>query len=291
MAKRREPKFHYYDWDFNRWFGSSTRAHCKALGGLKAQAAAGVYRELLDYCYKDGSIPSDLGGLAALAGLSVEDFEELWPTFRGKFRRHKKDPMRLVNDEVETRRRAWKAKVKKNSRAGVKSAQKRGAVKDNDGNDLANGRSTVVQRVLNHKSNKVISNKKEEKEALRASSPHVENGTAPVTTDTFDFEQKFREVWAAYPKAGRIKRPEAERQYIEKLSPATEPEAIHGRILTAITGKWQQSRKWAEGYIPALGEFIRLERYDEEPDPVDDRAHDDYEDWTNGNPRETRRNA
>lgn len=108
MSKRRPAEFHYYDWDFNLWFGSETRARCKAIPGdypmgLLANAAEGAYRNLLDYCYKQGDIPGDIGGLSALCGMSPEVFEMVWPAFRNKFVKARRTG-RLTLREIRHRR-------------------------------------------------------------------------------------------------------------------------------------------------------------------------------------------
>jgi len=153
MGKRTPAEFHYVEWHFRRWLGSETRARCQAVGGLLGCATKGAYRDLLDFCYDGGSIPADLPGLAAICGLAVEDMEKIWPTIRGKFQVHKKDSSRLVNNEVETRRREFKRTQKINSHAGRKSAEKRGSLSGKEINELGNDRSTGVQRPFNQKRN------------------------------------------------------------------------------------------------------------------------------------------
>lgn len=157
---RRPTEFHYYDWHFNRWFGSETRARCKALGGLLGQAAIGCARELFDYCYKDGSIPSDLDTLASLCSLTKTQMEKVWAAIGPKFQAHKSLPGRLGNAEVDIRRRVFKVSAKQKSHAGVASARKRAADKTNEDSNLSNDRATGVERPLDKKEE--IRNKKEE---------------------------------------------------------------------------------------------------------------------------------
>lgn len=90
-----------------------------------------------------------------------------------------------------------------------------------------------------------------------------------------DLHDEFETVWAAYPAKGRIKRPEAERQFCEWLLPhmADEQRAMVDRLVASINGPWPVSQNWVDGYIPALSEFIRLRRFDEEPAAWTPRAN------------------
>jgi len=45
-------------------------------------------------------------------------------------------------------------------------------------------------------------------------------------------------------------------------------EALHREIMAAVRGAWASSKLWADGYVPGLGEFLRLERWREDPEPV-----------------------
>lgn len=186
MSKYRPTEFHYYDWDFNNWFGSETRANCRALPssdmpmGLLANAAEGAYRNLLDYCYKQGDIPGDLGGMAALCGMSPEAFELVWPAFRNKFSAHKSKPNRLVHDKALARRRAWNNKRYQNSKAGTASALKRAMDKANGIIVMDNDRSPTVQRDFDSVHHEIGNRKKEignrkDAAAVAAEEPQQQN--------------------------------------------------------------------------------------------------------------------
>jgi hypothetical protein len=98
-------KLNWYRFNFLEWRTSETRGRCLALGGIQAMATLGVYRELVDLCNCQGYIPSDIGGLAAAAGCTVEVIEQVWPTLKHKFRTSK-DGKRLEqrNAKAEMRR-------------------------------------------------------------------------------------------------------------------------------------------------------------------------------------------
>lgn len=69
---------HFYPWDVTLWRGSETRMRF-------TPAERYFYRELLDHCYTEGSIPDDIIVLAKIADIDLKDAEEMWPVVRTKF--------------------------------------------------------------------------------------------------------------------------------------------------------------------------------------------------------------
>ncbi len=111
-------------------------------------------------------------------------------------------------------------------------------------------------------------------------SPRKEDPHSPPPGEIgFDFESHFQELWRAYPKKGQTKPPMAEQQYGEKLMAAPDREALHREILDAVTGKWARSKLWATGYINGLAEFLRLERWREDPEPAAGTDGGGYPEW------------
>jgi hypothetical protein len=86
-------------------------------------------------------------------------------------------------------------------------------------------------------------------------------------------EQRFAELWDAYPPKGRTKLVDAQRWYLEAVAP--DPERVHAAIMTTVLpgGKWALSENWARGYVQGLGEFLRNRRWLEEPEPYDPAKH------------------
>jgi uncharacterized protein YdaU (DUF1376 family) len=76
-----------YPWYVPDWRNSETR--------LKLTLEErGFFRELLDHCYVEGSIPTDVKLLAGIAGCSVAQAQRLFPKIREEF---DQDGDRLVN--------------------------------------------------------------------------------------------------------------------------------------------------------------------------------------------------
>jgi hypothetical protein len=78
----------------------------------------------------------------------------------------------------------------------------------------------------------------------------------------------FEELWKAFPAKGRTKRPLAEAEYDALMQTAPNQEELHRQIIDAVTGKWHRSKLWSAGFVAGLGEFIRLHRWMEEPEPA-----------------------
>lgn len=260
MKKQRQPELHFYEWSISRWLGSGTRMILPDYG-------RGIYRELLDLCYSQGSIPNinrDPDAKAALAahcGSTLERFEETWSKVSSKFIRHKKDDTKLISSAAEIIRREYFSYVE-----GQRARGKRNR-----------GRKTPAES-----SDKEASAKNVQSHCLESSEPIQTNGkltaiqtngnttaTQPLPTgaERFDPEVAFGELWETYPPKGRVKLPDSQRFYVEALMPDPNPERTHARIVEAISpgGKWAESDSWAKGFIPALPEWLRNRRWLEDP--------------------------
>ncbi len=77
-------------WHHSTWLSSETRHSMTA-------AQRGVYRDALDLCYAEGSIPADEPTLMRLLAITLEEFAETWPTVRDKFEAHPEKTNRLIN--------------------------------------------------------------------------------------------------------------------------------------------------------------------------------------------------
>jgi len=74
----KDAPLHSYPWYVADWRGSETRLTLPS-------AAKYVYRELLDYCWIEGSIPSDELALARIAAVEIKEFRSVWPLIKAKF--------------------------------------------------------------------------------------------------------------------------------------------------------------------------------------------------------------
>jgi hypothetical protein len=259
VSIRRPAEFHYYDWDFNLWFGSETRANCRALPseypmGLLGNAAEGAYRNLLDYCYKHGDIPADIGGLSALSAMSPEVFEMVWPAFSNKFQAHKSKPGRLVHGQVSTRLRAFKQKRKQKVDAGSLSAQKRRTNKSISNNNLDSTPTAEVSDRVAGADHEVRSKKKE----VRS----ISNASAEPESSTCSPEWWVQRLYARHPK--KRDKVLVEHAVSALWEQTADPLALFERIDAAhvkrcATNDWQKNNG---NYAPKLAEWLKDEAYE-----------------------------
>lgn len=123
-------KLNWYKFDVMAWRTSETRGRCLALGGVDGLAAMAVYRELVDLCNCQGHIPSDLGGLAAAAGCTVDVIKLVWPVIGHKFK-PTKDPKKLTQRNATAElRRAQEFSRLQSERAAARYKDSAGIPKD-----------------------------------------------------------------------------------------------------------------------------------------------------------------
>ena len=72
MKKNRTDEIHYYEWRLTPWFSSETRCALDAAG-------RGIYRELLDACYAQGSFPDDPSWICRQCACTRAEFDQAWP--------------------------------------------------------------------------------------------------------------------------------------------------------------------------------------------------------------------
>src|SRR5579875_616570 len=99
----------------------------------------GIYRDLLDMCYGQGSIPKDPALQAAHCGCTVAEIERVWPLISRHFVQDKNDPESLRNKVADTFRKSFFSycnQQRKNRKKTIPS-------KSRDNNDLSNDGQTV----------------------------------------------------------------------------------------------------------------------------------------------------
>lgn len=83
----------------------------------------GIYRELLDHQWVNGSVPADPALLAALLHMDLERFRQVWPLIMGKFQPHQEG--RLLNAKLEAQRRELDAYIEEQRRRGATGGRRR----------------------------------------------------------------------------------------------------------------------------------------------------------------------
>ena len=270
-----QQQFFFFDWHIDRWLGSTTRAKCHHLpaknkfpDGLLGAAAKGIYRELLDHCGRDGSLPSDIPTLAALAEVSVEVFEMVWPAMKEKFQPDENG--RLVNSEMSIRRNAWNEKKAKAKQAAIVGATARWASKTapTENQQDTCGSHAVAMRF--HAPLDISSSFKEE-EKNQEEEKNIYIPKVEKETSTFDYVSGFEQICDLYPLHKKGKLVACERAYSVLLQKT--PAATHAEIVATLSpgGKWAESAMWNENdgkYMPSLLGFLEERRWKEHPAPA-----------------------
>ena len=84
-------KFRSYPWYLEDWRNSGTRLNLTL-------EERGLYRELLDFCYIERSLPTDERMLARIANCSDDEFQRAWPRVKIQFN---EADGRLIHQKVE----------------------------------------------------------------------------------------------------------------------------------------------------------------------------------------------
>jgi len=125
MRKDRVAQVYFYEWSVSRWLASEARAELDL-------AARGLYRECLDLCYANGSIPKEPAVLARLCHCTTEEIETLWPRIERHFQTLRSDKNRAGNQFADMFRRGFFKYKKKQKQNG----QRGGRPKVKEGNDM-----------------------------------------------------------------------------------------------------------------------------------------------------------
>ncbi len=234
-------KFHYYKREPLRWRISETRARCLTLPGkFMAMAAIGVYTELLDYCCIEGSVPADLAGLAAVAGCSVEEMEEIWPHIQHKFEPQKNHSDRLIMPTVESRRKRQREESRRQSRNGKKSAEKRVQPKVLEFNNLHDSGCQLVESGSGLAKSGSTLNKKQEIRNKKLETTNKKERAVEAEPS-----QRFAEWWALWSASRGTNHENAAAQ--AWLSTVTDANADE---LFECTRSYLASRTGLSGYNP-----------------------------------------
>ena len=118
MKRERIPEVHFYEWRVNAWVTSPTRTNLDAAG-------RGIYRDLLDLCYTQGSISTDHNTLARYCNATVEEFDRTWKLISRHFRAHKKNAGLMVNKQAELYRNEYFKYIDKQRNSGGSGGRKK----------------------------------------------------------------------------------------------------------------------------------------------------------------------
>lgn len=234
---------HSYPWYVADWRQSETRIRL-------ALPERAIYRELLDYCWAEGSLPTDEKTLAVICACDIREFRKSWKAVKQLF---------IEQDGRLTHHRVVAGRDKLQSwNEARREAGKKGGL----GKAIATAKAKAPAKLGGYPS----------------TSTSVPNPPTPLQAkpEPFDCELAFEELWNAYPEGGRANFVASQRYYtgIVAVLPEDRQAEMHRKIMESILpgGKWAVSEKWAKGYVKNLDEFICQQKWLESPLPAGKKA-------------------
>jgi uncharacterized protein YdaU (DUF1376 family) len=212
---------------------------------LMSNQEIGCYIKLLCYCWREGSIPSDVNKIARLCGEDSSAMDQLWLAIRQCFESAFDDETRLINPRLVAERVKQEEHRKERAESGAKGAKARWEAA-HKADSSANGSA------------------KKQPKAKHASSSSTLSSSSNKNTYVYEDYPEFMEFWSLYPnKDGKYKALEAWAKANPK--PPIEP------ILHALC--WQtRSDKWLKDggqFVPLAATYINGKRWqDEQPQEV-----------------------
>ncbi len=122
MAKFTE--VYYYDWKASLWSASETRDRLDATG-------RGIYRELLDQCYLQGSFPGDPEWICRKCACTMSQYLKYWPKMEHQFFSPDEHHFKVVRFENQAAN-IFRAKFLKTSESRIKAGLASAASKSNE---------------------------------------------------------------------------------------------------------------------------------------------------------------
>jgi len=251
-----------YPWYINNWLGSETRMRLSPL-------ARGVYRELLDHCWKNGSLPKNAEVLAGMAAIPLKEFKKVWPELLQLF--IEKDD-RFHNATVDEKRPQlveYKEKLSENGRKGAMArhmaqpqaqpqAQPVAPLKPGLG-PASGPAQALILSTYNTDTTVEVQNKRD----------------APVGPQPPKlFAERFEEFWLLYPAHRRGHREVCERLLFQT---ATEDprmwETKWERLIDPLRpgGKWIASEDWTKDagrFVCKAQTYLMDSKWNETPMPA-----------------------
>lgn len=194
-----------------------------------------VYRELIDHCYIEGSLPGDTAILAKIADISLREFLKVWPEVSTAFRQS--DDGRWHNpkvDEVLPELERWHEKKRIAGRAGglAKHSNALAALQQNGSNAVASLKPST------------------------STSTEIPHTPIEVMCDEFIKE---------YPESRRNKPGSVERWYAANVAMCVNPQKLHNEVMVGLR-RAKRSAAWAKAdgkYICGMTNFLDDQRWKE----------------------------
>ncbi|MCC6591630.1 MAG: YdaU family protein [Bryobacterales bacterium] len=236
----------WYKWYPSNWLSSETRLRMTA-------TERSIYRDLLDICYQEGSIPNDERILTNLAAVSRKEFTDAWPEVSKKFVPFADN--RLTNPKcVEELARCAEMSAAK-ALAGRRGGERR-ARKQQDSSICLDSASNSKSGSASTESKQNSSDADADADADTPLTPQC--GASPTWTAFERIAERYpnrvevdlaAQIWLSYVDTGVI----ADAALIE---------------IEAGLSRWLESDQWTRDdgrYVPSLAKWLRDKRWLDHP--------------------------
>lgn len=247
---------HSYPWYFDDWLLSQTRMSMNS-------AERGLYRDVLDICYRDGKVPDDTNLLIRMLAVSAKEFKSAWPTVRRQLVQvegglshprvlaelpdlQRLAEMRTTASRAAARTRWAKAKHAKGNASGMRDACE---PQCESNADLCPA-FTITTTTTTEKS-----------------AAHAE----------LDHNAEFMARWERWPPKGRTRQPLCEQRWCDvfvALSPNESRELLVE--IDAGLDRWLNSQQFERGFVFGFADFLSQRRWNEQPEQVEPEQEDMY---------------
>ncbi len=246
MKPDRTLEIHYYDWRLSAWAMSETRDRLNAAG-------RGIYRELLDHCYAQGSFPSDVDWICRKCACTLAEYEAVWPIISRHFPKGRQDGYRknIIADMFRKKTFAYltkqidakKGKKKKPFESetdfgfnSAKNGEKREPVTAREIIEMHKlGQTEVEPSIMRARVNGTEGNEREGNETQR-------NGTAAADAPSSRFPEWW-EIWARVRGTNH-------RHHAEQVYPREVPTSLEGACVDCTVSYLQSLSDPSRGYNP-----------------------------------------
>ncbi len=240
-TKDRTPEVHFYEWSISAWNGSTTRMMLDASG-------RGIYRELLDCCYRDGSIPKDRKLQSLICGTTEAEIERVWQVIGKHFRAHKNDTSVLVNLRANLFRKQFFSYKNKQRKSAKERWQNSGKGLPNKFNDVDRLPTNALQPSSCQEEEEDIRGRRSSKEE-EGSNAQLPTPASPLSDPFEEFRRTFRgaiedTAWRIFGQC------------------VNTPELL--AAITVNTPLWMQTKRYADGFFGAIS-FLRSGVWKEPP--------------------------
>lgn len=243
---------------YYRWFWQDWRANRNVQ--RMSYVERGLYRELLDECWAEGFIPSDLQDLADICDCPIDVMTNAWPRLERCF--DIDSDGKLVNTRLNIERTEKDTERVKRSEAGKKGGSAKPKTTETKASTstsqasaskcLANASTCHIEGVL------VLEGEEDRKEAY-----------VPDAQSRSDYFDRF---WKLYPK--KKSKADAEKAWSKvKMS-----EEFFAVIIQSLSDQCssQDWTKEAGKYVPLAGTWIRGKRWEDEVSPAAQQKHNGF---------------